>query len=238
MVMHKHILAEMVTERLKREIGMVAKPLPDQIKTLETDRPTGKARFETALYQADKLKKITISKRSLGDDAGGTVVMIVSDDEYDLPFILADIAFDFVGKGGVTTGFQLRPLVKDEESTKKYINPFLKWYKEIEKLPSEPVHLEVGEFLKANPAPLNFLGRIPYDYIDEVLKFTEQFFDIFLDIYRKSEPVKDAQRRKKMEAFRLEYNQNIFGDDFSGKILIKAFGRQTAALFYDYLVYL
>ena len=238
--MHKHILAEMVTERLKREIGMVAKALPEQIKTLETDRPTGKARFETALYQADKLKKITISKRSLGEDAGGTVVMIVSDDEYDLPFILADIAFDFVGKGKgrITTGFQLRPLVKDEESTEKYIDPFLKCYKEIERLPAEPVHLEVGDFLKANPAPLNYLGSIPYDYIDEVLKFTEQFFDIFLDIYRNSEPVKDAQRRKKMEAFRLEYNQNIFGDDFSGKMLIKSFGRQTAALFYDYLVYL
>ena len=236
--MHKHILAEMATERLKRETGMVDKPLPEQIKTLETDLPAGKARFESALYRADKLKKITISKRSLGNEGGGTVVMIVADDEYDLPFILADIAFDFDGKGQVTAGFQLRPLVKDEESTKKYIDPFLNWYREAEKFPAEPVHLDVGEFLKANPSPLNYLGRIPYDYIDEVLEFTEHFFDIFLDIYRNAAPVKDARRKKEMEAFRLEYNRNIFGDDFSGKKLIKAFGRQAAALFYDYMVYL
>jgi hypothetical protein len=59
-----------------------------------------------------------------------------------------------------------------------------------------------------------------------------------LEIYWKAEPVTDAQRIKKMKAFRSEYNQNIFGDDFSGKMLIKAFGRKTAALFYDYLVYL
>jgi hypothetical protein len=234
----KYILAEMVTERLIREIGMVAKPLPEQIKILETELPTGKARFESALYQAEKLKKITIGKRSLGNDGGGTVVMMVADDTYDIPFILADIAFDSIGKGSITVGFQLRPLVKDEESTKKYIDPFLTWYNGIDKLPSEPVHLDIGEFLKANPAPLNYLGRIPYDYLDEVLKFTEQFFDILLDIYWKAEPVTDAQRRKKMEAFRSEYNQNIFGDDFSGKMLIKAFGRKTAALFYDYLVYL
>ncbi len=234
----KHILAEMVTKLLIREIGMVAKPLPEQIKMLETELPTGKARFESALYRSEKLKKITISKRSLGQDGGGTVVMMVADDKYDIPFILADIAFDSVGKGCITTGFQLRPLVKDEESTKRYIDPFLKWYKAIDNLPSEPVHLDIGEFLKANPAPLNYLGRIPYDYLDEVLKFTEQFFDILLDIHRKSEPVTDVKRRKIMEAFRLEYNQNIFGDDFSGKVLIKAFGRKTAALFYDYLVYL
>ena len=100
------------------------------------------------------------------------------------------------------------------------------------------MHLEVWQFLKANPAPLNYLGRIPYDYTDAVLKYSVRFFDIFLDIYRKAEPVKDAQRKNKMGAFRLDYNRNIFGDDFSGKMLIKAFGRQTAALFYDYLVYL
>jgi hypothetical protein len=234
----KYILAEMVTERLIREIGMSAKPLPEQIRILETELPTGKARFESALYQTEKLKKITIGKRSLGQDGGGTVVMMVADDKYDIPFILADIAFDSIGKGNITTGFQLRPLVKDAESTEKYVEPFLKWYKAIDKLPSEPVHLDIGKFLKAIPAPLNYLGRIPYGYLDEVLKFTEQFFDILLDIYWKSAPVTDARRRKKMEAFRSEYNQNIFGDDFSGKMLIKAFGRKTAALFYDYLVYL
>ncbi len=236
--MNKHILADMVIERLTREIGMVAKPLPEEIKTLETDFPSGRARFESALYQSEKLKKITISKRSLGDGGAGTVVMLVADDEYDLPFILADIAFDFVGKGKISAGFQLRTLVNDEESTRKYIAPFRKWYEAIGKLPSEPRSLDVGEFLKSNPAPLNYLRSIPDDYTDEVLKFTEQFFDIFLDIYRKAEPVKDAQRRRKMDAFRSEWNQKILGDDFSGKMLIESFGRQRIALFYDYLVYL
>jgi hypothetical protein len=234
----KYVLAEMVTERLVREIGMIAKPVPDQIKILETELPAGKARFETALYRAEKLKKITIGRRSLGEEGSGTVVMMMADDEYDIPFVLADIAFDSVGKGSITAGFQLRPLVKDEKSIEQYINPFLKWYQALDKLPSEPVHLDVGDFIKANPAPLNYLGRIPYDYLDEVLKFAEQFFDILLAIYRTSEPVTDVQRIKKMEAFRLEYNRNIFGDDFSGKVLIKAFGRKTAALFYDYFVYL
>ncbi len=54
----------------------------------------------------------------------------------------------------------------------------------MKKLPAESVHLKVGKFLKANPAPMDYLGCISYDYIDEVLKFTEQFFDIFLGIYR------------------------------------------------------
>ncbi len=236
--MNKFILADMVTERFKREIGIVAKLLPEEIKTLETDLPSGRARFESTLYQAEKLKKITISKRNLGEGGAGTVVMIVADDEYDLPFILADIAFDFVGKGKISAGFELRPLVKDEESTRKYIDPFLKWYEAICKLPSEPVFLDIGEFLKANPAPMKYISSIPEAYTDEVLKFTEQFFDIFLDIYRKAEPIKDAERRRKMDAFRSEWNQKILGDDYSGKVLIKAFGRQTMALFYDYLVYL
>ena len=236
--MNKYILADMVTERLTRELGMVAKPLPEEIRTLETDLPSGRARFESALYQAEKLKKITIGKRNLGEGGAGTVVMLIADDEYDLPFILADIAFDFVGKGRMFVAFQLRPLVKDEESTRKYIEPFLKWYEAIDKLPGEPFFLNIGEYLKANPPPLKYMCGLPHDYIDEVLKFTEQFFDIFLDIYRKAEPVKDAQRRRKMDAFRSEYNQKILGDDASGKMLLEAFGRPTVALFYDYLLYL
>jgi hypothetical protein len=228
----------MVTERLTREIGMVAKSLPEEIRTLETDLPSGRARFESALYQAEKLKKITIGKRNLGEGGAGTVVMLIADDEYDLPFILADIAFDFVGKGRMFVAFQLRPLVKDEESTRKYIEPFLKWYEAIDKLPGEPFFLNIGEYLKTNPPPLKYMCSLPHDYIDEVLKFTEQFFDIFLDIYRKAEPVKDAERRRKMDAFRSEYNQKILGDDASGKMLLEAFGRPTVELFYDYLLYL
>jgi hypothetical protein len=234
----KYILAEMATERLMREIGMVEKPLPEEIKTLEAELPTGKLRFETALYQAEKLKKIMIGRRSFGENGGGTVVMMMSDDDHDIPFVLADIAFESAQTASITAGFQLRPVVEDEESTKKYIDPFQKWYAAIDKLPSEPVHLDIGPYLKTHPAPLNYLGRIPYEYLDQVLKFAEEFFDILLDAYRKAAPIEDAERRKKMEAFRKEYNENIFGDDYSGKVLIQAFGRETAALFYEHLVYL
>ena len=236
--MNKYILGDMVTEKLKREIGMVAKPLPEEIKTLETVLPLGRVRFESALYQAEKLKKIAISKHTLGESGAGTVVVIAGDDEYDLPYVLADIAFDFGEKGKIFVEFEAMPLVKDEESTRKYVDPFLKWYEAIDKLPGEPFFLNIGEYLKANPPPLKYMRSLPLDYIDEVLKFTEQYFDIFLDIYRKAEPVKDAERRKKMDAFRSEYNQKILGDDASGKMLLEAFGRPTTELFYEYLVYL
>ena len=238
--MNKYILADMVTEKLKREIGMVDKPLPEEIKTLETDLPSGSVRFDCALYQADKLKKISINKHSHGENGAGTVVLIVADDAYDLPFIVVDIAFDFGEKGKIFTEFEAKPLVKDEESTRKYVEPFWKWREAIGKLPAEPLtgFGEVGEFLKANVSPTEYLRFVPDDYTDEVLNFAQQFFDIFLDIYRKAEPVKDAQRRREMDAYRSEYNQKIFGDDASGKMLIEAFGRQTTALFYEYLVYM
>ena len=236
--MNKYILADMVTERLTREIGMVARSLPEDIKTLEKDLPTGRLRFDSALYQAEKLKRITIGKRSRGGGGAGTVVMLIADDEYDLPFILADLAFDFFEKGRISTGYQLRPLVKDDESTRKYIQPFQKWFEVISKLPGEPVSLNVGPFLRANPAPLRYSASLPDDYADQVVELVGQFFDIFVDIYRKAEPVKDAERRTKMDAFRSEYNQNILGDDYSGKMLIEAFGRQTVAVFYEYLIYL
>ena len=237
--MNKYILADMVTERLTREIGMVAKAFPEEIKALETVLPSGRVRLESALYQAEKLKKITISKRILGESVAGALVMIIADDEYDLPFTLADIAFDFTEKNKISALFQLRLLVNDEKSARKYIDPFRTWYEAIGKLPTEPVTLpgEPGEFLKANPPPLRYMHSIPYDYTDEVLKFTEQFFDIFLEIYRKVEPVKDVQRRRKMDAFRAEFNEHILGDDPSGQMLTKTFGRQTAELFYKHFTY-
>ncbi len=238
--MNKYILADMATERLTREIGMVAKPLPEEIKTLETNLPSGRLCFESALYQAEKLKKITISNHSHGESGAGTVVVIVGEDEYDLPYMLADIAFDFVEKGKIFTEFEAMPLVKDEESTRKYVDPFRKWREAIGKLPSEPVSGfgEPGEFLKANRSPTEYLRFIPDDYTDEVLNFAEQFFDIFLDVYRKAEPVKDVQRRRKIDAFRAEYNKYVLEEDPSGVSLINALGRQTAELFYEYLVYL
>ncbi len=236
--MNKYILADMVTEKLKREIGMVAQPLPEELKVLETVLPSGRIRFESALYQADKVKKITISKHSHGESGAGTVVLIVADDEYDLPFIVVDVAFDFGEKGKIFTEFEAKPLVKDEESTRKYVDPFRKWREALGKLPAEPVTAfgEVGEFLKANVSPTEYVRLIPDAYTDEVLKFADQFLDIFLDIYRKAEPVKDVQRKRKMDAFRSEYNKHVLEEDPSGVMLTEAFGRQTAQLFYDYLI--
>jgi hypothetical protein len=238
--MNKFILADMVTEKLKKEIGMVAKPLPGELMTMEGDLPSGRVRFENTLYQADKLKKITIGKHSHGERGAGTVVMVVADDNYDLPFIVVDIAFDFGEKGKIFTEFEAKPLVKDEESTRKYVEPFRKWREALDKLPAEPSPgtREVGEFLKANMSPNEYVRLIPEAYTDEVLKFADQFFDIFIDIYRKAEPVKDAERRRKMQAFRAEYNKHVLEEDPSGVTLMNAFGRETAELFYDYLLYL
>ena len=237
--MNKYILADMVTEKLKREIGMVAKPLPEELKTLEVVLPSGSMRFEPALYQADRLKKISISKHSHGESGAGTVVMIVADDAYDLPFIVVEIAFDFGEKGKILAEFEAKPLIKDEESTRKYVDPFREWREELGKLPSETTTFpEPGEFLKANLSPNRYSRFIPDSFTDEVLKFVDQFFDIFLDIYRKAEPVKDAERRKKLDSFRSEYNKYVLNEDASGQMLINAFGRQKAELFYEYLLYL
>jgi len=238
--MNKFILADMVTEKLKKEIGMVAKPLPGELMTMEGDLPSGRVRFENTLYQADKLKKITIGKHSHGERGAGTVVMVVADDNYDLPFIVVDIAFDFGEKGKIFTEFEAKPLVKDEESIQKYVEPFRKWREALGTLPAEPSPgaREVGEFLKANMSPNEYVRLIPEAYTDEVLKFADQFFDIFIDIYRKAEPVKDAERRRKMQAFRAEYNKHVLEEDPSGVTLMNAFGRETAELFYDYLLYL
>jgi hypothetical protein len=237
--MNKYLLADMVTEKLEKEIGMVAKPLPEEIKILEGEVPSGRLRFESALYQTEKLKKITISKHDHGESGAGTLIMIIGNDEYDLPSILADIAYNFVEKGKMFVEFEVMPLVKDDKSTKEYVAPFLKWYDAIDKLPSEPVTgFPLGEYLKANLPPIKYMRFISDEYTNEVLNFAQQFFDIFLDIYPKAEPIKDVERRRKMEAFRLEYNKHALEDDPSGLVLIEAFGRPTAELFFNYLVYL
>jgi len=238
--MNKYILADMITERLTREIGMVEKPLPEELKRLETDLPSGRVRTEPALYQAEKLKKIVISKRSQGENLAGTLVMLISEDEYDFPFTLADVTFDFAGKGKMFVAFQFRPLVKDDESTRKYVEPLRKWFEAINEIPSEPVTppKEPGEFLKKNVTPIRYIRIVQEDYIDEVLNFAQQFFDIVVDIYRKAEPVKDVRRRKEMDTFRSEWNEHILSDDPSGQSLVEAYGQKTAALFFDYLVYL
>jgi hypothetical protein len=237
--MNKYILADMVTERLKREIGMVVKPFPEELSILEAElAPTGKVRFESSLYQTEKLKKISITKHDHGEGGAGTLVVMAAEDKYDLPFIVVDIAFDFGEKGKIFTEFEAKPLVKDEESTRKYINPFQKWREALGELPSETKTIfgEVGDFLKANMSPNEYVRFIPDAYSDEVLKFAEQFLDIFLDIYRKAEPVKDVKRKRKIDAFRSDYNNHVLDEDPTGVFLINTFGREKAQLFYEYLI--
>jgi len=238
--MNKYILADMITERLTREIGMVEKPLPEELKKLETVLPSGRVCTEPTLYQAAKLKKIVISKRSQGESLAGTLVMLISEDDYDFPFTLADVTFDFAGKGKMFVAFQFRPLVNDDESTRKYVEPLRKWFEAINEIPSEPVTppKEPGEFLKKNVTPIRYIRIVKEDYIKEVVDFAQQFFDIVLDIYRKVEPVKDSQRRKEMDTFRSEWNKHILSADPSSQSLAEAYGQKTAALFCNYLVYL
>jgi hypothetical protein len=238
--MNKYILADMIIERLTREIGMVEKPLPEELKKLESVLPSGIARTEPALYQAAKLKKIVISKRSQGEDLAGTLVMLISEDDYDFPFTLSDVTFNFAGKGKMFVAFKFRPLVNDDESTKKYVEPLRKWLEVINKIPSEPVTppREHGEFLKKNVAPIGYIRIVQEDYINEVLNFAQQFYDIILDIYRKAEPVRDSQRRKEMDAYRSEWNKHILSADPSSQSLAEAYGQKTAALFCEHLLYL
>ena len=241
--MNKHIVTDMITEKLKREIGMVAKPFPEELRIMEAEvppevvAPGGKIHMEASLYQADKIKKITFLKNKLGEISAGSVVMIAPEDEYELPFIVVDVTFWSVETSKIFTEFDANPIVKDEESMKEY-TAFLKWREEIDKLPSEPITglPEPGKFLKACLSTINYLRFIPGECTDEILNLTDQFFDIFVSIYRKAEPVKDSQRRKKMDNFRSGYNRYVLDEDPSGVMLINAFGREKAQLFYEHLV--
>jgi hypothetical protein len=237
--MNKYILVDIVTEKLAADLGMTAKPLPKEIKVMKTVLPSGKVRFESTLYQTKKLKRVTISKRNLGGNIAGTVLMMVSASEYDIPFTLVDIAFDSAEKR-ISAAFQIRLLLNDTKSTTEYVKPFASWLEKLLQLPSKPMSPfgEPGEFIKANPPELKYQRTLSDNYTDEVLKLTRQFFDIYRQVYKNAEPVTDAKRRSEMNAFRSAYNEHILGDDPSGKMLIKTFGQRTAALFYDYLVYL
>jgi len=235
--MNKYILADMVTEKLKRKIGMVPKPFPEELKTLEKVLSSEKTRFENTLYQAEKLKKIWVGKHSHGEGAG-TVVIIAAEDEYDLPFVVVDVAFDFGKKGKIFAEFEAKPLVWDDESTRKYTDPFREWREEIGKLPSEPItgFGESGEFLKAHHSQIHYINFIPEEYVDKVLNLADHFFNIFISIYQKAEPVKNAERIRKMDTFRSEYNRYSLDQDQSGQLLINMLGREKAQLYFEYFV--
>ena len=92
--MNKFLIAEVITEKLKKEIEMVAKPFPEEIKVLEGElKPFGKVRFDSSLYQAEKLKRISFNKHMIGENFVGRAAVIAAEDEYDLPFIAVSITF-------------------------------------------------------------------------------------------------------------------------------------------------
>lgn len=241
--MNKYIVGDMVTEMLKKEMNIVDHPLPEELRVMEGENPTyGKMFRESFRYKADKIKRISVIRHDVGGILVGAVIMIVGEDEYDFPFIVVNVAF-VPGQGKkdkIFAEFEAKPLVKDEESTRKYIDPLRGWREAMGKLPSEPVSGfgEPGEFVKANISPIEYLRYIPIDYLDEVLNFTKQFFEIVLDFWRKAEPVKDIERRKKMDAFRREYNRHILDDDPSARTSIATFGREKALLSFENLVFL
>ena len=238
--MNKSILADMVTEKLRKEMGIVPRPLPAELTPLEKTLPSARQRYDCALYQAEKLKKVSIIKTQRGETSAGSVIMMVGEDEYDLPFILVAVGFVSGEKNKIAVEFEAMPLVRDEQSTRKYVEPFRKWREAIGKLPSEPItgFSQPGEVWASNLSPTDYLRYVPNDYASEVLNLALQFFDIFLGIYRQATPVKDAERRRKMNAFRSEFNRNILDQDPDGVILTQTFGRRLAELFYSQLIYL
>ena len=241
--MNKYILSDMVIPMLKKEMNLVDYPLPEELRVMEGEHPTyGKVSNQPSRYKADKIKKVSVIRHDVGGILVGAVIMIMGEDEYDFPFIVVNVAF-VPGEGGkdkIFAEFEAKPLVKDEESTRKYIEPLRRWREAIGKLPSEAMSGfgEPGEFVKANISPIEYIRYIPIDYLDEVLDFTKQFFEIVLDFWRKAEPVKDIQRRRKIDAFRREYNRHILGDDPSGRTSVATFGKEKAQLSFENLTFL
>jgi hypothetical protein len=220
---------------------MVAKPFPEELKIMEGEvAPFGKSRQENSLYQTEKLKKILIGKHAFGETFVGTIVFIVAADEYDLPFTYVNVGSWSGETSKIFVEFGIKPLVWDEESTMKYADPFRKWLEATGELPLESLtgFGEEGEHLRAYRSPIVCIGLTPVEYLDKVINFTDQFFNIFVNIYKKAEPVKDVQRRKAMDAFRSEFNRYSLDEDPSGRVLINMFGREKAELFFEHFFYL
>jgi len=237
--MNKYFLAEEMIEKLKKEIGMVPKPFPEELKVLEGElNPFGKVRFESFLCQAEKLKRISFNRHMMGDNIVGSAIVIAAEDEYDLPFIVAGVTFVSADTDKILTELEAKPPIKDEESICNNTDPFRTWRKAIGKLPSEPVtgFGEPGSFLMENMSAIRCQQFIPVEYSDEVFRLTEQFFEIFISIYHKAKPVTDATRRQKMDDFRAEYNRCVLEQDPSGVALINAFGREKAQHYYERMI--
>jgi hypothetical protein len=242
-MVNKYIIGDMVTEILKEGMNMVDYPLPEELRAMEGKHPTyGRVVRSCVRYKADKLKRISVIRHDVGGIFVGSDIMIVGEDEYDFPFVLVNIAFVSAdgGKDKIFAEFEAKPLVKDEESTMKYIEPLRGWREQIGKLPSEPVSGfgQPGEFIEANMSPIEYRRYIPVDYLGDILDLTRQFFRIVLSYWHKAEPVKDIKRREKIDAFRREYNRHIIDDDPSGRTYIAAFGRKKALLAFENITFL
>jgi hypothetical protein len=243
MVMNKYILSDIVLEMLKKEMNLVDYPLPEELKNMKGENPTyGKVSNQAFRYKADKIKKVSVIKHDIGGKLVGAVIMIMGEDEYDFPFIVVNIAFvpGEDGKDKIFVEFEAKPLVKDEESNRKYTEPLRAWRDSIGALPSEPMSGfgEPGEFVKANISPIEYIRYVPIEYLDQVLDFTRQFFEFVLDFWRKAEPVKDSQRLEKIADFRREYNRHILEQDPSGRTSIATFGKEKALLSFENLTFL
>ena len=240
--MNKYILVDMIAPILKKEMNLVDYPLPEELRVREGEHPNFGKVFETASrYKADKTKRVAFTRLDFGGAFVGSVAMIFGGDEYDFPYVIETLCF-VPGEGGkdkIFAEFDAMPLVKDEESTRKYVDTLRGWREAIGKIPAEPItgFGEAGEIISAKLLPMEYLYFVPIEYLDEVLGSAKQFFEIGLDFWRKAEPVKDAEKRRKMKAWRAEYNYHLLEEDPSGISSVEIFGREVTEFYFNHLVY-
>lgn len=241
--MNKYIAGEIAKTILEKEMSITDYPLPEDLSVREGEHPGyGKMVNRATRYRADKLKRIAILNHDVGGQFIGSVIMLVGEDEYDFPFVVVNIAFapDSTGKDRIFVEFESKPLVKDDESTRKYIEPLRSWREALAKLPSEPMSGfgDPGEFVKANLSPIEYIRWVPMEHLDQVLDFFRQFFAIIVEYWRQAEPVHDATRRKQIDDFRQAYNYHILDDDPSGRAAIAAYGREQALRYFENVTFL
>jgi hypothetical protein len=241
--MDKYMAGKVAMEILGKAMNVTDYPLPEDLRVREGSHPSyGKMVNQAARYRADKLKRIAILNHDVGGSFIGSVIMIVGEDGYDFPFIVVNIAFapDATGKDRIFVEFESKPLVKDDESTRKYIEPLRAWREALVKIPSEPMSGfgDPGEFVKANLSPIEYIRWVPMEHLDEVMDFFRQFFEIVVDFWRQAEPVPDAARRQQIDDFRQAYNHHILDDDPSGRASIAAYGREQALRYFENVTFL
>jgi len=241
--MNKYIAGDIAREILEKEITLTEDPLPEDLRVREGEHPGyGKMLNRVARYKADKLKRITILDHDVGGKFIGTVIMMVGEDGYDFPFIVVNIGFapDASGKDRIFVEFEAKPLVKDDESTRKYIQPLRAWREALAQLPSEPMSGfgEPGEFVKANLSPIEYIRWVPLEHLDRVLDFFRQFFTTVVAYWRQAAPVEDAARRNKIADFRQAYNSHILDEDPSGRTAIATYGREQALRYFENVTFL